>query len=110
MTSSSTTANNAAANADSAQDAGADTQDVLRSLGAEADEQIADLRHRLRATFSDVRDRLAQFQVEATGASKRVAANVDGYVRERPWTALAAGLLIGVLAGALLTRRRDSSS
>ncbi len=106
MNSSATPSNSA----DSVRDPSRDTQDALRSLGAEADEQIADLRHRLRATFSDVRDRLAQFQVEATGAGKRVAANVDGYVRERPWTALAAGLLVGVLAGALLSRSRDSSS
>jgi len=86
-----------------------DAEDVLRHLSTDADEQISDLRERLRATFSDVRDRFSKFQDEASSATRRAAANVDGYVRERPYTAIAAVLLVGVIAGALLTRRRPSS-
>jgi ElaB/YqjD/DUF883 family membrane-anchored ribosome-binding protein len=104
-------------------DAGRSTEEIAtdfgqlveegRALLSEALQQPASKVKGIRDTFSDVADRLAEFQTSATRAARqgakqgvRYARQADDLVHENPWPAVAAGIILGVLATLLWSQRR----
>ena len=66
----------------------------------------------LRAVMDDVGDKLAEFQSSASKAAQhgakqgaRYARQADRYVRDNPWPAVAAGIIVGVVATFLWSQR-----
>jgi ElaB/YqjD/DUF883 family membrane-anchored ribosome-binding protein len=77
--------------------------------------QLADNRPatgNLRAVMDDVSDKLVEFQSSATKAAQqsakqgaKYARQADRYVRDNPWPTVAAGVILGVIATLLWSRR-----
>jgi ElaB/YqjD/DUF883 family membrane-anchored ribosome-binding protein len=79
-------------------------------LGRIADNRPATVN--LRGVMDDVSEKLAEFQSSATKAARqgaeqgaKYARQADRYVRDNPWPTVAAGVILGVLATLLLSRR-----
>jgi ElaB/YqjD/DUF883 family membrane-anchored ribosome-binding protein len=78
---------------------------LLRALsGSDVDAGLEALRERVLASVDVARSRLADLELEANRASRRVAATLDRWVSDNPWTTLAIAASIGFLAGVLLVR------
>jgi ElaB/YqjD/DUF883 family membrane-anchored ribosome-binding protein len=82
------------------------TEALLAALGDQGGEAIDELRNRLTSTISDVKKELgssfvASAREKITQARDTVTA-VGEFVQERPWTSVAIGAAVGLLAGLLL--------
>jgi ElaB/YqjD/DUF883 family membrane-anchored ribosome-binding protein len=77
----------------------ADAEALLKATAGQAGEKAAEARERAEESLQSLRDRLDGLQDAAKGGAKQV----DGYVRDNPWQALAiaggVALVIGILMG-----------
>jgi ElaB/YqjD/DUF883 family membrane-anchored ribosome-binding protein len=84
----------------------ASTEALLAALGDQSGEAIDELRNRLTTTIADVKKELgSSFMASARETVTRArdtVSNVDEFVQERPWTAVAIGAGVGLLAGLIL--------
>ncbi len=84
----------------------ASTEALLAALGDQTGEGIDELRDRITATISDVKQALGKSFVasarEKIARARDTASQVNEFVTEKPWTAVAIGAGIGLLAGLLL--------
>lgn len=84
----------------------ASTEALLAALGNEGGQAVDELRARLTTTIADVKQELGpSFMSSARQTLSRArdtASSVDDFVQERPWTALAIGAGVGLLAGLIL--------
>jgi ElaB/YqjD/DUF883 family membrane-anchored ribosome-binding protein len=84
----------------------ASTEALLTALGTEGGQAVEDLRARLTSTIDDVKKELGpSFMASARQTISRArdtASSVGDFVQERPWTSVAIGAGIGLLAGLLL--------
>jgi ElaB/YqjD/DUF883 family membrane-anchored ribosome-binding protein len=92
------TAASGAALADELRAVVSQAEELLRAVGDDGDAAVAALRERVLASIETARARLGDLEQHAAAA--------DTYVRQNPWTAVAIGAGIGLLAGALLIARR----
>jgi ElaB/YqjD/DUF883 family membrane-anchored ribosome-binding protein len=86
----------------------ADVEELLEKVGDSADAEVGRLRVRLTDTLADVR-RTVEHSTDGLRERARAAADLaDGYVRDRPWTAIgvvaALALIVGVSASAVARR------
>ncbi len=79
---------------------------MLQSLGGQTGEAAQRLRERVQATIGSARSRLASLEGDARALTDHAADTADRYVRGNPWAAVAIAAAAGVIAGALLSRRR----
>jgi ElaB/YqjD/DUF883 family membrane-anchored ribosome-binding protein len=84
----------------------ASTEALLAALGDQTGEGIDELRVRLTTTISDVKSALGNSFVasarEKIAQARDTVSQVNEFVTEKPWTAVAIGAGIGLLAGLLL--------
>lgn len=84
----------------------ASTEALLAALGNQTGEGVDELRTRLKATISDVKTALGSSFVssarERIAQARDVVTQVNDFVSEKPWTAVAIGAGIGLLAGLIL--------
>ena len=84
----------------------ASTEALLAALGDQSGEAIDELRARLTSTIADVKRELGSsfFQKtrETITRARDTVTSMDEFVQERPWTAVAIGAGVGLLAGLLL--------
>jgi ElaB/YqjD/DUF883 family membrane-anchored ribosome-binding protein len=84
----------------------ASTEALLAALGDQGGEAIAELRGRLTNTIADVKKELGSSFVasarEKIEQARDTVTSVNDFVTERPWTAVAIGAGVGLLAGLLL--------
>jgi ElaB/YqjD/DUF883 family membrane-anchored ribosome-binding protein len=84
----------------------ASTEALLVALGTEGGQAVEDLRMRLTNTIDDVKKELGPtFMASARqtiSKARDTASSVDDFVQERPWTSVAIGAGIGLLAGLIL--------
>lgn len=76
-----------------------DAEALLRATAGQAGEKAAEARERAEESLQSLRDRLEDLEGTVKGRAKQV----DGYVRDNPWQALAiaggVALILGVLMG-----------
>jgi ElaB/YqjD/DUF883 family membrane-anchored ribosome-binding protein len=84
----------------------ASTEALLAALGNEGGEAIDELRGRLTTTIADVKKELgSSFFASARETiirARDTASSVDEFVNERPWSAVAIGVGVGLLIGMIL--------
>lgn len=82
------------------------TEALLAALGSQTGDGIDELRERLTTTISDVKKALGSSFVasarEKIAKARDTATQLNEFVTEKPWTAVAIGAGIGLLAGLLL--------
>ena len=82
-------------------------ESLLASAGSEGDAALDSLRARVNDTLGAARARLSDLEQEARAAGRRAASATESWVRSNPWAALAIGAGIGLIVGAVLTRRNS---
>jgi len=84
----------------------ASTEALLAALGDQSGEAIDELRARLTSTITDVKRQLGSSFIasarEKIARARDTVTHVNEFVTEKPWTAVAIGAGIGLLAGLLL--------
>lgn len=76
-----------------------DAEALLRATAGQAGEKASEAREKAEESLRALRHRLSDFEDTVKGGAKQV----DGYVRDNPWQALAivggVALLVGILMG-----------
>ncbi|HTY49626.1 MAG TPA: DUF883 family protein [Steroidobacteraceae bacterium] len=80
-------------------------ESLLASAGTQGDAALDSLRARVNDTLGAARARLSDLEQEAHLAGRRAASATESWVRSNPWAALAIGAGIGLIVGAVLSRR-----
>src|SRR5262249_38962978 len=84
----------------------ASTEALLAALGDQGGEAIGELRERLSETIADVKKELGNSLFDRArqtyGKARYTASFVDGFVQERPWSAVLIAAGIGLLAGLIM--------
>jgi len=85
-------------------------EELLHAIGDHSDDTLGALRQRVHESVDAARARLADMEEETARMTDRAATAAENYVQENPWAAVAIGAGIGLVAGALLMRRRRGGS
>ena len=83
----------------------ADAEALLAATASDASERVRHARQRASESLEKARTRLDALEVELKDRAAAAAREVDRYVHENPWPAIAAAAGIGALLGLLLGRR-----
>jgi ElaB/YqjD/DUF883 family membrane-anchored ribosome-binding protein len=87
----------------------ADTEELLKAVGAESREKIASVKPRIEAAIERARARIAEAELAVQARARRHARELNEYAAEHPWqtagAAAALGAALGAIVGVLLTRR-----
>ena len=92
--------------ADDLRNLAADTEQLLRATAQDASQAASEARARVEAALIRAKATCAQLTERGLEQAAGAARRVDDVVRTRPYESLAVALGIGVLLGALLSRRR----
>ena len=79
-----------------------DAEALLRATAGQAGEKAAEARERAEESLASLRERLSDME----GAVKGRARQVDSYVHDNPWQALAIAGGIALLLGVLMGRSK----
>ncbi len=82
-----------------------DVEELLRRVSDMGDTDIARLRSRVESTIGHAKDVVRDSAQVAIDRTKAAAQATDGYVHRNPWTAIGASAAVGLLLGALLSRK-----
>ena len=84
----------------------ASTEALLSALGDEGSPSVQELRDRLAGTIADIKDQLGNSFLASARyryhQARRTAASVNRFTHQRPWSAVAIGVSVGVLIGLLM--------
>ena len=83
-------------------DASAKAKGRVDRVVGKAKETVRSTAQQARATASTAADKASDTYQMLRGDAQRLAATVDPMVREQPYVAMVAGVVIGLLVGALL--------
>ena len=83
----------------------ADAEALMAATASDASERVREARKRAAESLSHARTRLGAVEAELKARTTAAAREVDHYVHENPWSAIAAAAGIGALIGILLARR-----
>lgn len=83
----------------------ADVEDLIRKIGDVSDLEIARVRERLKKTLAAAKESAAVGAQAAKTYARDASVATDGYVRQRPWTAVGLAAALGVLIGVMASRR-----
>jgi ElaB/YqjD/DUF883 family membrane-anchored ribosome-binding protein len=87
----------------------ADTEELLKAVGADSKEKIASVRPRLEATVARAKTQLTEMEGAMEEHARKLAREADAYVHENPWrtagVAAGFGAALGAVIGVLLARR-----
>ena len=82
-----------------------DAEELIRATAEHAGERIAVARNRAKESLAQARVELDRMQVEAVERAKQAAQDVDHYVHENPWKAMALAGVLAAVVGVLISRR-----
>jgi ElaB/YqjD/DUF883 family membrane-anchored ribosome-binding protein len=82
-----------------------DAEEMLRTSGDTGTEASAELRGRLQARLQQARERIGQWQETAISRARDAGKATEAYVHENPWKAIGIAGAVGLLVGALISRR-----
>ena len=83
----------------------ADAEDLLRATANQTGERIAAARAKAEDSLRAAKVRLAEAQASVVEKVKVVAKTTDDYVHENPWQAVGIAAAVGLVLGALISRR-----
>lgn len=83
----------------------ADAEELLKATASQTGERITAARARAEETMKAAKVRLAEAQDAMLDKAKYAAKETDAYVHENPWKAAGIAAAVGVLIGALISRR-----
>lgn len=79
---------------------------LLHALADEGDASLDSLRGRVFASIESARARLRDMESDSNRATERWAEAFERWARNNPWTVVAIGASLGLVAGMLLAGRR----
>ncbi|WP_366144140.1 DUF883 family protein [Candidatus Accumulibacter sp. ACC012] len=80
-------------------------EELLRATAGVADEKMNDLRERIGQSLRDAKLRLADAEGALVDKTKAAARATDDFVHENPWRAVGVAAVVGLLLGAIISRR-----
>ena len=83
----------------------ADAEELLRATANQTGERIAAARAKAEESLRAAKVRLAEAQASVVERVKIAAKTTDGYVHENPWQAMGIAAAVGLVLGALISRR-----
>lgn len=83
----------------------AEAEGLLRSAASATGDQAAELRARALDSLRTTREALHDTQESLLRQGKKVIREADDYVHDKPWQAIAAVGVVGLLLGLLISRR-----
>ena len=83
----------------------ADAEDLLRATANQTGERIVAARTKAEESLRTARMRLAEAQASVVEKVKVAAKTTDNYVHENPWQAMGIAAVVGLVLGALISRR-----
>jgi ElaB/YqjD/DUF883 family membrane-anchored ribosome-binding protein len=87
--------------ADELQTLVSDAEALLRATAGDASEKATEARERAEEQIQALRDRLSSLQDEFRGSARQV----DSYIRDNPWKAIAVAGGVALLIGLIMGRR-----
>ncbi len=81
-------------------------EELLHALAEDGDASLDSLRDRVSASIESARARLRGMESDASRATERAAVAFERWARDNPWTVVAIGVGVGLVAGMLLADRR----
>ncbi len=82
-----------------------DAEALLREAASATGERADELRVQAMKSLRQTRETLNGAQDQALAHARRAVRATDHYVHDKPWQAIGVAGLVGLLVGALLTRR-----
>jgi ElaB/YqjD/DUF883 family membrane-anchored ribosome-binding protein len=82
-----------------------DAEELLRATANQTGERIAAAREKAEESLRVAKVRLADAQMAIAEKAKVCARATDDYVHENPWQAVGIAAAVGLLLGALISRR-----
>lgn len=82
-----------------------DAQALFQAAAALTGEKADEMRMRAMRVLDTALAKAQEMQTNALIAGKEMAVSADGYVKEKPWQAIAAAAGVGLLAGMVLARK-----
>ena len=83
----------------------ADAEALLAATANDASERMREVRQRAIASLKKARERVASLEADLKDRAVATAREVDTYVHDKPWHAVAVAAGIGALVGLLVGRR-----
>ena len=83
----------------------ADAEELLKATANQTGERIAAARTRAEESLRAARVRLAEAQASLVKQVRVAAKTTDDYVHENPWQAVGIAAAVGLVLGALISRR-----
>jgi ElaB/YqjD/DUF883 family membrane-anchored ribosome-binding protein len=83
----------------------ADVEDLVKKVAHLNDADIARVRQKVETTLATAKTSVQQGTARVRDGSRQLARATDGYVHERPWTALGIAAVAGAVLG-MMSRRR----
>ena len=82
-----------------------DAEELLRATASSAGESAAAARLRIQDSLEAARARLGQLSDVSVERARAAARATDDYVHDHPWPAVGVAGLVGLILGALISRR-----
>ncbi|MGV8935476.1 MAG: DUF883 family protein [Gallionellaceae bacterium] len=82
-----------------------DAEELLKATATQTGERITAARARAEETLKSAKVRLADAQEAMLDRAKEAAKEADEYVHDNPWKAAGLAAAVGLLVGALISRR-----
>lgn len=82
-----------------------DAEELLKATASQTGERITAVRAKAEESLRAAKGRLEEAQVALVDKAKEAAQETDAFVHENPWKTAGIAAAIGVLIGALITRR-----
>ncbi|MGZ3159944.1 MAG: DUF883 family protein [Burkholderiaceae bacterium] len=82
-----------------------DSQTLFQAAAALTGEKAEEMRGRAMRVLDTAMVKAQEVQANAIVAGKELAVSADGFVKEKPWQAIAAAAGLGLLAGIIIARK-----
>lgn len=83
----------------------ADAEALLHATAGQTGDKIASIRSKVGESLHVAKARLAEAQESVVAQAKVAAKSTDEYVHENPWKAVGIAAAVGLVVGALISRR-----
>jgi ElaB/YqjD/DUF883 family membrane-anchored ribosome-binding protein len=82
-----------------------DAQELLKTVQAESESKLADVKTKVHAQLDSAKQMIGQLQTTVHDGAKVAMDTTDAYVRTNPWRAIGISAALGALIGFLAARK-----